>query len=191
MADEERQFISLDDESLLKLGDLGTLYRFIHEREKRFYPKLGYKRLLSTPEEADPLHRELPDKWKRFSESTFLRGFVQPEEESHVQNKWALEQVRNVVVHTSIPSLIEAGLAEQDSKTFEIILSCKEGDRFFYGASGEFQYDVLEVNRMAQYLNTDVPIFYQIRAERYRPDAAEFTGGPELLDTPMSNLDFH
>lgn len=156
------------------LLDVSQVFSLTREFCDYHYPLVTYY-LLNTPTtHVDELHGESPEYLKRWKRPVPLRAFVQPAEQKHPLTVFGTEELRDVVLHVSTPSLIDAGLATQNSSTFEVTLIVTPGDRFFYTKS--VLYDVLEWRIARMFANTDVPLFYQVNAEKVRADAASYEG---------------
>jgi hypothetical protein len=158
---------------LFGLEDYDLAIMLAKERADRLYPLVPYRRLILRPSEIDDIHKEIEETRKRFSDPVMLRGFVEPDQETYPLNRFGLEQVRNVVLHVVVLNLIEAGLASQDRNTREVKLHCSIGDRFTFSG---YVYDVLSIAREHHWTNTDIPLDFAIRAERFRSEATEFEG---------------
>jgi hypothetical protein len=183
-------FYSIAPTNIIRLGDVRFWNSIIYEQEKAFCPIVSYKQLLTKPNEVDDIHGELPNTWKRFGEAIQVRGYLKPSDEEHPNSKWGIEETRNVSLFCSVPSLVASGLAIQDQETFLITLKCGRGDRFFFGSPVVYEYDVLEFRRGATYINTDVPIYYECRAERFRPEATGYSGLQPSIDTSLQGKSF-
>lgn len=179
VSDEEAalaRFVSADAETLPRLLDIGYAYNELQARSTRFFPLVSYYRILTTPADPDDIHGELPDYLKKFSDPVLLRAFVRPDPETHPLTSFGLEQVRDVTLEVDIKSLVDAGLAEQNTTTWEVTLNCKIGDRFVFGKPVEYVYNILEIARGESFFSTDIPLYYLFKATRYRDEASEFSG---------------
>jgi len=150
-------------------ADLDHIYMLVRNMTDRLYPTVQYKVLTMPPGEIDPVHLEIDDESKQFSDPVLLRGFVQPNQETHPLTRFGIEKVRDTVLSVSVPHLLDAGFITQDSSTREISFTgCGVGDRFVFST---LIYDVNEIRRGKMWANTDIPVFFEFLATRYRPES--------------------
>ena len=161
------------------LGDLNIVYILVRNWANRFFPVVPYKRLVITESEVFKVHQEIAESNKRFDDTVSLRGFIKPDVETHPLSKFGSEEVRSVEMVVTVPHLLDVGLATQDDVTREVVLICATGDRFTYSG---FEYDVLEVRRGHMWANTDIPVDFLFRAERFRPDADSYAGRDDAVE---------
>lgn len=154
-------------------ADVNLVYALNKEWGDRFFPSIEYKRIMLIDSEVDDVHKEIPEEHKQFYASITIKGFVQPDPERYPLTKFGIEQVRNITMTISVPHLLESGLAEQDPETKIITLICQVGDRFTYSG---ILYDVLQIARGHVWANTDIPVDFTFRAERFRSEAIPFAG---------------
>jgi len=143
------------------------------ERADRLFPVVQYEKLTIVEGEVDEIHDEITDMAKAFEAAVALRGFVAPEQERHPLAKHGIEKVRNVILSVTVPHLIAAALATQDAVTLEVDLRSETRDRFTFST---MLYDILEVRRGRMFANTDIPIYIDFLAERYRPESTSYKG---------------
>lgn len=153
--------------------DLGITYRLLLEYGDRYYPLISYRKLILVPTEIDEIHGEIEDREKEFSDYFQVKGYVDTDQETHPHTRFGVERTRNAVLHISVPHMLAMNLAIQNPATKVITLNCATGDRFIYS---DFEYDVLEVRRGKMWANTDIPLYFDFRAEKYRPVSTQFVG---------------
>ena len=76
------------------------------------------------------------------------------------------------MMQISVPHLIKAGLATQNPVSLDLTLSCRIGDRFTYSL---YTYDILDITRGKMWANTDIPLFYNFRAEIFRDESTPYS----------------
>ena len=81
----------------------------------------------------------------------------------------------------SVPDLVASKLAVQDAATFEVSLIGRIGDSFFYHNR---RYDVNTFTPSVFYANTDVPLYYELKAELYRGLSQDEWGVVEDIRPP-------
>ena len=156
------------------LADVDHMYLLIESMCDRYYPLLSYK-VLNTPEEViDEVHDEVLSRDKVWDPIVSLRAYVIPAEQAFPMNVFTIEELRDVVLQVSAPSLITAGLASQDATTQEVTLGVKVGDRFWYTESME--YDVLTWKIGQTFGSTDVPTFFVANCVKVRRVATAYEG---------------
>jgi hypothetical protein len=153
------------------LGDLNIVYTLVKEWCDRHYPLITYKVLNIDETKVDSVHEELPDYNKTWTDKT-LRAFAAPTEQGFPLTVFGIEELRDVVLHVSVPHLIAAGLATQDAVSKEVTLLAKTGDRFLY--TRNVLYTILTWKIGGTFANTDVPVFYVAAAEKVHLDAYEY-----------------
>ena len=156
------------------LSDLRLVHQLVQDWTRRHFPLLSYKRLLSAIEETDDVHDEVTEDEKRWSDWLHLRAYAAPAAEVHPLTQFGLEHQRDVVLQVAVPDLVEVGLAQQHPESFEVILIAGIGDRFEF--SEDVIYDINKVARGRQFGNTDIPVWYEFQAERFRPDSDYYAG---------------
>lgn len=153
--------------------DLSILYQMVKELCDRQYPFLPYQVLQSpTVAEIDEVHDEVPQYKKRWAGAVNLRAYVSPADQIHPLTMFGIEELRDAIIFASIPNLIEAGLATQDSTTRVVTMVAGPGDKFEY--SDGVIYEVLEWRRGPGYGNSDIPLMMQGNAEKLRLEASDY-----------------
>jgi hypothetical protein len=154
-------------------------YRLIEDWCNRHFPVVQYRKLAWVEDEIDDVHRELPDRHKRFEDSIALRAYVdtgEPQRTPH--SRFGLERVRKPALVVSVPHLISAGLAQQDDTSWIVTVSAESGDRFIFSTGdydgAEIEYEVLSVQRGRMFGNTDIPLTFRLPSERRRLDSSEY-----------------
>lgn len=154
-------------------ADYNLVLMLEKDRAERFCPVVKYKKLVLEETEIDDIHKEIAESRKRFLDPVLVRGYVEPDGETHPLTRFGIEQVRNVVLNICVAHMVESGLATQDRDTKEVAQTCAVGDRFEFSG---FLYDILEIRRGKMWGCTDIPIWFQFRSERVRFDAVQFEG---------------
>jgi len=156
------------------MDDLEIIYSMTKEFCNYHYPLIGYAHLDTSDEEmyTDDIHNEVIDGDKIWDEAVQLRAYVSPEGEQYPLTRWGAEQVRNVLLQVCVPHLVEAGLASVDEETHEVTPTAGPGDRFKFW---DYVYEVDVVRRGRLWANSDVPLFYEITAHRFWPEAEDAT----------------
>ena len=154
--------------------DIKTAYLLMRDYTKRHFPLIAYQQLLTTVEELDEVHGEIPERAKRWSAPFWLRAFVVPEPVTQSLTKFGLEEQRNVEMFFTVPDLVESGLADQNTTTFELKVKTQGlGDHFFYHG---VEYEVRHFVPHARWGNTDIILYYSIKAEIYRQPSSAVNG---------------
>lgn len=153
--------------------DIKTAYLLMKDYTKRHFPTIPYKRLITTNEELDDVHGEVPETAKRWSPVVHVRAFVVPEQVVQPLTRFGMEDQRDAEVYFSVGDLVEAGLATQNSQ-FEVRLagSCI-GDHFGYHG---VEYEIRQFVPFARWGNTDLILYYAATASMYRSPSERVTG---------------
>lgn len=152
--------------------DVKNAYMMLQGYTQQFFPQIPYKKLLTEEREIDEIHGEIEEIQKRWADPIQLRTFCVPSVITQPQTGFGIEDVRTVELLIAVPDLVAAGLAEQDAQ-FEITLIGRIGDHFFYHNR---EYDVNTFTPAAFFANTDIPLYYQVKSELWRPNSPDDFG---------------
>ena len=155
------------------LEDLPHVYAMIRDQCEFLYPRVRYKPLVIPPVAVDEVHGEIREEDKQWSEEVLLRGYAVPAEQMFPLTIFGTEELRDLVLQVSVPSLIDADLATQDSTTYQVTLLVKPGDHFWWS---EVEYDVLVWKIVGTFANTDVPTHFAASAEKVRRISTVYEG---------------
>jgi len=151
--------------------DIRIAYKLTEESCERHFPTIKYRKLIIEETYVDDVHDEIEETEKQFANPVTTKGYVEPDEESYSLGRFGLDKARNVILSVSVPHMIRAGLAQQDSVSLDVTLACRIGDRFTYS---KLVYDILDIVRGRMFANTDIPLFYNFRAELFRDESDLF-----------------
>lgn len=153
--------------------DVDTAYLLMNDYTRYHFPMVPYKRLLTKASELDDIHGEIAETAKRWGNILQVRGFIIPTQIAQNLTNFGLEDVRNAELLMSVPDMVAAGLAQQDPNTYEVSLVGRIGDHFFYH---KYEYEINSFVPAARFANTDIILYYQASAERYRESSALLVG---------------
>jgi hypothetical protein len=153
--------------------DIKTAYMLLQGYTQQFFPLIPYKKLLTEEREIDGIHGEIMETQKRWSSLIQLRTFCVPSVITQPQTGFGIEDVRTVELLIAVPDLVFSGLAVQDQQTFDVNLIGRLGDHFFYHNR---EYEVLTFVPAAFFGNTDIPLYYQVKSELWRPNSPDDFG---------------
>jgi hypothetical protein len=114
----------------------------------------------------------LPEYEKQWRNSVNLRAYAEPADQAFPLTVFGIEELRDVVLHVSVPDLVAAELATQDPDTKLVTLIAKPGDRFTY----TYEYEILAWKIEKTFASTDIPLIFAANAEKVRRDAAAYQG---------------
>jgi len=149
--------------------DIEIAYKLMKHWCDRFFPVVPYRLLQTTFEELEDVHGEIPEEDKRWSDPVEVRAFVNPEPPMQTLGKFGLEEERHVDMSISIPHLVAAGMATQD-ENYEVSMIARIGDHFTFH---DVIYEVLVVKPGARFANTDLILYMDFHAEKYRAITAD------------------
>ena len=156
-----------------RLQDLQLIYRMIRERDRRFFPAVPWRKLLTDISETDATHNEIGESEKRWAPPVLVHAGFIPQDEDEPVNQFGGERVRDIVLEISVPHLVLAGLGVQDSETLVVTPIARAGDLFDWNG---ITYEVLAVCPHKYFANTDVPISFKAEGARYRQIATQYAG---------------
>jgi len=144
--------------------DIEDVFNLIEDYTRTNFPLIPWKRLLTTVDELDDVHGEIAEIQKRWSPVMQVRAFVIAPQVTQPLTRFGVEDVRNAEVQVATPDLVAAGLATIDDN-FEVTLIGDIGDHFYYHRR---EYEVKSFVPAARFGNTDVVLYWTMKAERYR-----------------------
>ena len=153
--------------------EIKSIYNLMKGYTEHFFPQIPYKHLLTTVDEIDDVHGEIPEAQKRWADLVQLRTFVIPSVITQPLTSFGIEDVRTVELVIAVPDLVVAGLGEQDGNTYAITLTGQIGDRFFYHTR---EYEVTTFVPAAWWANTDLILYYQVKSELFRQASVDVFG---------------
>ncbi len=156
------------------IADISLVYTLVDHWCERHFPIVQY-RVLNTPEVMiDEIHDEVLEVDKSWSDAVSLRAFAAPADQMYPLTPFGIDELRDVILQVSVPSLLTAGLMTRDATTLEVTRLMIVGDRFTY--SNGIEYDVLVWKIGPTFGNTETPLYYFASCEKVRRDAAPYEG---------------
>ena len=159
--------------NLPPIQDVKSVYMLLKGYSQVFFPVIPYQKLLTTAAEIDEVHGEIQEAKKRWADAIQVRAFAVPTEITQPSTRFGIEDVRQVQLLITVPDLVASKLATQDESDYEIKLVGRIGDMFWYHRR---QYSVTTVVPAAWWANTDIPLYYQLKSELRRGNAADEWG---------------
>lgn len=151
--------------------DVDIAYTMMRHWCDRFFPVVPYRRLLTTVSELDDVHGEIPEEYKRWASPIDLRAFVNPEKPMQNLTKFSLEEERSIQGSISVPHLLDSGLATRPKHSYEVTMVAGIGDLLVFH---DVVYKVLVFKPGARFANTDLILYMDFYAEKYRVTTANF-----------------
>lgn len=151
-----------------KKEDVEYAYSLLKGYSTNFFPLVPYKKLLTKEEEIDEVHGEIIESQKRWGAILQVRAYVIPSQIQQPATGFGIEDVRNIEVLITIPDLESSGLIVLDHTTFDITLLGRLGDHLFYHRR---EYEIDTFYPIAFFVNTDIPLYFQIKAQLYRGES--------------------
>jgi len=152
--------------------EIGHIYDLLKGYTEQFFPKIPYRKLLTTVQEIDDVHGEIAERQKRWSDVIYPRCFVVPSAVTQPLSGFGIEDDRTAEVYIAVPDLIEAGLGTQDDE-YDITLIGRIGDHFMYH---KVEYVINTFVPAAWFANTDIVLYYQLKATRFRTESVDSFG---------------
>lgn len=160
------------DPNLASPDDIDNVMGLTEDYTYQHFPLIPWKRLLTTVDELDDVHGEISEIQKRWSPVIQVRAFVVAPQVTQPLTRFGVEDVRNAEVQIATPDLVSAGLATIDS-TYDVTLIGDIGDHFYYHKR---EYEVKTIVPAARFGNTDIVLFWSMKAERYRGHSPDVWG---------------
>jgi len=154
--------------------DLPRTLEYMREWHDQCMPTVKYYRLLTTRTEADPVHQEIDEYMKRFSEAVNLVTFVQFGAPEEVLKRFSLDVEHVVTLVACVPKLLDVRLAElSDSKNpvSPINLVIDVGDHFEFDNR---RYAVVGIQPKEYYANIAYPLYFEILGTLWRNHSFNF-----------------
>ncbi len=147
-------------------------FEYLREYARDHFPPVWYRRLITTPQELDDVHKEIALTKRRYEEARQLHGFV-TQAPAHGQRttKGAIDWEREIMLNIPTVLLEDEEWATLDSRSDMTAVLVGMGDQFKFH---QYYFEVLNAKPgNERYHNTDIPIYWLMQAKRLRPEALE------------------
>jgi hypothetical protein len=150
--------------------DIVQDFEYLREYATDHYPAVPYRRLTTQPQELDDVHHEIAVHQRTYAAAVILHGFVtQAGKHDQPTTKGVIDWERDIVLH--VPSFIleDLGWVVLGADSDMLTVSLGIGDVFKFH---EYEFEAFNAQRSDErYHNTDIPIYWDISAKRFKPDS--------------------
>ncbi len=158
------------------LRDLTTTKSLLRERaHQNWYPAQYYNEI--TPLSAlDDIHLEVEESQRQFSPPYTIYMRLKRESHTNELTKWGMDQPINLEVEVPTVILEDAGLVVVNQSALSATTTrTRPGDYFIFNG---IRFDVKWCDHFSIFWNqTHYPLFYYIKANRYRADVGGLVDG--------------
>lgn len=154
-------------------ADIACELDYTREYANQHYPGVPYRRLTTSLDELEDVHREIDVGQRTYADAILVHGFVtQAGDIEQPTTRRGIDWERDIVLNVPTVVLSDLGLATLNATTFDVeAVLVDHGDVFRFH---NMDFEVLNAKiSKARYQCTDVPVYYLLQAKRFRPDSAE------------------